>query len=56
MKFFFIKLPLLFIIQLCFLNEIYAKSAHDYADLVHQDIVQVIKSQQKLLNENPDVH
>jgi len=54
MKFLFIKLSLLFILQSFFQNELYAKSAHDYADKIHKDIVQVIKSQQNLLDENPE--
>jgi phospholipid transport system substrate-binding protein len=53
MKFLHIKLSLLFILLSLSQNELYAKSAHDYADKVHKDIVQVIKSQQNLLDENP---
>jgi len=49
----YFKTLLLFGIQLFFVGNLMAKSAHDYASETHQNIINIIKTEQVLFNNNP---
>ena len=50
----YFKTLLLFGIQLFFVGNLMAKSAHDYASETHQNIINIIKTEQVLFTNNPD--
>ena len=50
----YFKTLLLFGIQLFFVGNLMAKSAHDYASETHQNIINIIKTEQVLFTNNPE--
>ena len=54
MKLSFIKLVLFMLIQVLFLDSLYAKTAHQYVEENHDNIVAVILSEQHIYEENPE--
>jgi len=50
----YFKTLLLFGIQLFFVGNLIAKSAHDYASETHKNIINIIKTEQVLFTNNPE--
>jgi len=49
-----LKILILILFQLLFLGGLNAKSAHEYAESTHVEIINIIKTEQQLFLSNPE--
>jgi len=54
MHFLNFKIVIIIFLQFLCLGNIYAKSAHEYAESTHKEIINIIKSEQQLFIDNPE--